>query len=111
MRYRRLVWVPVLLMASATWAQMPPSATPHVNYRWTVAPAAASSVEYRVGRAPGVERQESPFRFRDANEGSMLNIPPPRPMDRAAVLGTGRAWLDGRPPLDCAQTPMDAKCH
>lgn len=29
----------------------------------------------------------------------------------AAVMGTGRAWFDGRPPLDCAQTPLHAKCQ
>jgi hypothetical protein len=111
MRYRRLVFVPVLLMASATIAQTSPSAPPRPPDRWAVAPAASGSVDYRSGRSPTVSAPENPFKFRDPNEGSLLNLPPPRPMDRAAVMGTGRAWSDGRPPLDCAQTPMDAKCH
>jgi hypothetical protein len=29
----------------------------------------------------------------------------------AAVMGTGCAWFEGRPPLDGAQTPLHAKCH
>lgn len=108
MRYRRIMLVSAWLAAGAALAQAP-SGSPE---DWTLQPAAASPVEYRLG-SPTVlaESKKSPFRFSDGREGGVLNKPPPRPMDRAAVLGTERAWLGGRPPLDCAMTPVDARCH
>lgn len=76
-----------------------------------MAPATTGSVDYRSDRPLVVNAPQNPFKFRGPNEGSLLHKPPPRPMDRAAVMGTGRAWSDGRPPLDCVQTPLNAKCH
>ncbi len=111
MRSRRFVLIPAMLMASATLAQTSPSTSPRPPDRWTVAPVAAGSVDYRSDRPLVVKAPRSPFKFRDPDEGSLLNKPPPRAMDRAAVMGTERAWFDGRPPLDCAQTPLNAKCH
>ncbi|HEY8586476.1 MAG TPA: hypothetical protein VIL60_07050 [Rhodanobacter sp.] len=79
---------------------------------WVVPPTAASSVEYRSGLPVAtLDGKASPFRFRDGNQGGVLNRPPPRPMDRDVVLGAERAWVGGRPPLDCAMTPMNARCH
>ncbi len=79
---------------------------------WAVQPAAGHSSDYRSGTpsVPG-DSKSSPFRFSDGREGSMLNKPPPLATDRDAVLGTGRPWMGGRPPLDCAMTPIDARCH
>lgn len=110
MRYRRLVFAPSMLMAMVTLAQTSPSAPPPPD-RWTVAPASTDAVDYRSGRPLVVNAPQSPFKFRDPDEGTLLTKPPPRAMDRAAVMGTERAWFDGRPPLDCAQTPLNAKCH
>jgi hypothetical protein len=39
------------------------------------------------------------------------NQSPPSANDEAAVMGKDRAWQNGRPPVDCAQTPMDSACH
>lgn len=111
MRYRRLVFIPAMLMASATLAQTSPLAPSRPTDRWTMTPAATGSVDYRSDRPLVANASQSPFKFRDPDEGSLLNKPPPRAMDRAAVMGTGRPWFDGRPPLDCAQTPLNAKCH
>ncbi len=74
--------------------------------------ASSTSSDYRAGSlsVPG-DANTSPFRFSDGREGDAWNKAPPRPMDRDAVLGTERAWLGGRPPLDCAMTPLDARCH
>ena len=111
MRSRRLVFVPAMLMASAALAQTSPSAPSHPVARWMTAPATTGPVDYRSDRPLVANATQSPFKFRDPDEGSLLNKPPPRAMDRAAVMGTERAWFDGRPPLDCAQTPLNAKCH
>jgi len=108
MRYRRIMLVAAWLCAGTALAQVPPG----FREAWSPRPAAAGVVEYRLG-PPTVlaESRKSPFRFSDGRDGDVLNKPPPRPMDRAAVLGTERAWVGGRPPLDCAITPLDARCH
>ncbi|MHB1058702.1 MAG: hypothetical protein ACYC0F_12575 [Rhodanobacter sp.] len=109
MRYRRIMLVFMGLLVTATAAQTTTPVT--ATGSWALQPAPASSVEYRRGSPLMPSLRESPFRFSDNNEGGVLNELPPRPMDRAAVLGTDRAWLGGRPPLDCAMTPRDARCH
>jgi hypothetical protein len=108
MRYRRIMLVAAWLTTGAALAQAPSGS----HEDWARQPAATSPVQYRLG-SPVVlaESKTSPFRFSDGSDGGVLNKPPPRPMDRAAVLGTERAWAGGRPPLDCAMTPMDARCH
>lgn len=108
MRYRRIMLVAAWLTAGAALAQGPSG----FHEDWALRAAAASPIEYRLG-SPTIlaASRKSPFRFSDGSEGGVLNKPPPSPMDRAAVLGTERAWVGGRPPLDCAMTPMDARCH
>ncbi|AGG87985.1 hypothetical protein [Rhodanobacter denitrificans] len=108
MRYRRIMLVTAWLSAGTALAQAPSDSSAD----WSLRPAAVGAVEYRLG-SPMVlaDAGSSPFRFSDGREGDVLNKPPPRPMDRAAVLGTERAWVGGRPPLDCAMTPLDARCH
>jgi hypothetical protein len=110
MHYRGSVFLAAWLLAGAAAAQAVPAASA-AGVHWTLQQPAPDTVDYRR-RAPLVtEAVESPFRFRDPNEGGPLNVPPPSAMDRAAVMGAERAWSDGRPPLDCARTPMDAACH
>jgi hypothetical protein len=108
MRYRRIMLVAAWLTAGTALAQAPSDA----REAWAWRPAAVGAVEYRLG-SPTVlaDAGSSPFRFSDGRERDLVNKPPPRPMDRAAVLGTERGWVGGRPPLDCAMTPMDARCH
>jgi len=108
MRYRRIMLVAAWLTAGAAMGQVPSGS----HEDWALQPTATSPARYRLG-SPTIlaESKKSPFRFSDGREGGVLNKPPPRPMDRAAVLGTERAWVGGRPPLDCAMTPVDARCH
>lgn len=108
MRYRRIMLVAAWLSAGAALAQSPSDA----REVWALRPVATGTVEYRLGSTIVLaDSGSSPFRFSDGREGGVLNKPPPRPMDRSAVLGTERAWVGGRPPLDCAMTPLDARCH
>lgn len=108
MRDRRIICLLACLIAGAATAQTP--AASHDD--WTLQPAASSSSDYRADSlsVPG-DPARSPFHFSDSRVGDALNKAPPRPMDRDAVLGNERAWLGGRPPLDCAMTPLDARCH
>jgi hypothetical protein len=108
MRYRRIMLVAAWLTAGAAMGQVPSGS----HEDWALQPTATSPARYRLG-SPTVlaASTKSPYRFSDGSDGGVLNKPPPRPMDRAAVLGTERAWVGGRPPLDCAMTPMDARCH
>lgn len=108
MRHRQMICLLVWLLAGTAAAQTP--GTTHDD--WTLQPAASSSSDFRTDSlsVPG-DPNSSPFRFSDGRDGGALNKAPPRPMDRDAVLGNERAWLGGRPPLDCAMTPLDARCH
>lgn len=111
MRFRRIILVATWLVAGTAVAQISepaPASSARARLQLQVP---ASPIEYRLGPPRRADRPRSPFRFVDGGEGSVLNQPPPRPSDRDAVLGTERAWVGGRPPLDCAMTPMDAKCH
>lgn len=111
MRYRHILFVSAWLVATAATAQAT-GPTPGARADWTQQPAATSAVDFRLGSPTVLEPAgKSPFRFSDGSEGGVSNQPPPRAMDREAVLGTERAWLGGRPPLDCAMTPLDARCH
>lgn len=109
MRYRLIIFLSAALIGGAAMAQTPP--TLRTDLSLLPAPSSSSS-DYRAGSlaVPG-DGNSSPFRFSDGREGEAWNKAPPRPMDRDAVLGTERAWLGGRPPLDCAMTPRDARCH
>jgi hypothetical protein len=110
MRVRHVVssvgfWV---LAAAVQAAPPPPVIT--VPGLWAPAPSARGSGDYHAGWRWRDTRAPSPFRFDTGRRGPYGTLPP-SPMDQAAVMGSGRAWSDGRPPLDCARTPMDARCH
>jgi hypothetical protein len=84
---------------------------PDIKPRWTIPAAASTAIAYRIGSPRFDAPAPSPFEFDDHHPRGPAGQPPPRPNDRNVVLGLGLPWTDGRPPLDCAQTPMDAKCH
>ena len=89
---------------------------PSIGQKWTIPSTESPAIDYRVGSprvdAPRVDAPPpGPFEFDDHRPRGPVGQPPPRPNDRNVVLGLGLPWTDGRPPLDCAQTPMDAKCH
>lgn len=110
MHYRGSVFLAAWLVTGAVMAQAVP-AVPTTGYPWTLPQPAPGTVTYRHGSPWVAEAAASPFRFRDPDENGPLHVPPPSAMDRAAVMGAERAWTNGRPPLDCARTPMDAACH
>ncbi len=98
-----------ILCLVATLAQAAPPVL-KLSGAWIVAPTAISPAEYHEGWRFAAGPAEGPFRF-SSGRRRVPGMTPPSPMDQAAVMGTGRAWSDGRPPLDCARTPMDAYCH
>lgn len=108
MRTRHVVSSAVFcLLAAAVQAAPPVVVLPAL---WSFAADAPVSSDYHVGWRFRDAGAPSPFRFDNGRRRTRGTLPP-SPMDEAAVMGTGRAWSDGRPPLDCARTPMDARCH
>ena len=113
MRYRRSVFFMTLLMAATTMAQTPAPVLSSRSESWVSQPAAASSASYH-DRAPTMTAAAGEhFKFRDHRQDrdGPLSQPPPSAMDKTAVMGSDRPWLDGRPPVDCARTPMDPTCR
>ena len=110
MRYHWLAFIPLLGLAMATAQATSPGVTIS-GLNSTALPTLASEVAYRVGSAPPLEARSSPFRFVNDRQRGVLAQPPPQAMDRAVVLGIERGWVGGRPPLECARTPMNAACH
>lgn len=106
-------WLSVALAclpATAALAAMPTQ--PHVHLRLALErpPLVASFSAAGNVALPGADdAASSPFAFRDARR--YRDPPPPRANDRDVVLGLGRAWVGGKPPVECASTPMDAACH
>lgn len=113
MRYRRIVLVSAWLVFGVAAAQADETTTPATSTSAAapLPPAPANPLHRQLDTSRRETVSRSPFRFVDPDEGSVLNQSPPRPSDRAAVLGTERAWVGGRPPLDCAAMPRDAECH
>ena len=108
MRYRMAPVLVLLLGALVAQAAVPQLS---IAQRWSIPAPASSSIDYRLGSPRVYTPPPSPFEFDDHRPRGPMGQPPPRPNDRNVVLGLGLPWTDGRPPLDCAQTPMDAKCH
>lgn len=105
--------IALLLLVLLPGALVAQAAVPQVSIlqRWVIPPAKTSPGEYRLGPPRAATPPPSPFEFDDHSPRGPVGNPPPRAADRNVVLGLGQPWTDGRPPLDCAQTPMDAKCH
>ncbi|WP_139350837.1 hypothetical protein [Rhodanobacter sp. C01] len=80
---------------------------------WAWQPVAASSAGYRDQAPTAVAASGDHFKFKDRrqDQDGPLSQPPPSAMDRTAVMGGDRPWLDGRPPVDCVRTPMDPTCR
>ena len=104
MRTRSLVVLPLCLLAFAAMAQTAPD-------QWArVAPSAsvAATHDYAVHAD---KAKPSPFKFKERRKTWEPEPPPPRANDKAAVMGTERAWQNGKPPVSCAQTPQDPACR
>jgi hypothetical protein len=102
MRTSCLVALPLCLLAFVAVAQTAPD-------QWArVAPSASAAAphDYAVHAD-----KPSPFKFKEPRKTWEKEPPPPRANDRNAVMGTGRAWQNGQPPVSCAQTPHDPACR
>lgn len=113
MRIGSLVVLPLCLLAFAAAAQTATPAASQLSDQWT-SPAPAASVAAAHGQAaPGGDAatKPSPFKFKQARKSWEPEPPPPRANDKAAVMGTDRAWQNGQPPVSCAQTPRDPACR
>ena len=108
MRYRM---APVLVLLLGALVAQAALTQPTIAQKWTIPATESPAIDYRVGSPRLDAPPPSPFEFDDHRPRGPVGQPPPRPNDRNVVLGLGLPWTDGRPPLDCAQTPMDAKCH
>jgi hypothetical protein len=99
----------IATFAGASFAQSTsrPAADQFGPARSTTAAAAADA--YDNSRAPRTGETDSHFKFRD-NKLAPLKDPYPdrRPFEKAGQPPTAQ---DGRPPVQCAQTPMDPACR
>lgn len=110
MRFRLVLIASTWLTAAAAMAQTPPP-TSSQSDSWAVHPATASSTSFRGHSPLEATPARSHFKFKDRPRTGPMDQPPPSATDKAAVMGTDRAWQNGRPPVDCAQAPMDATCR
>ncbi len=100
----------MLLIASAAMSQSAPPPTTNGNDNWSSHPAASAST-YSAHPSMKPSQPKEHFKFKDRGDTGPSSAPPPSANDKSSVMGSDRAWQDGRPPLDCAQTPQDPKCH
>ncbi|WP_449427644.1 hypothetical protein [Rhodanobacter umsongensis] len=113
MRYRPGLFLATSLMVATAVAQTSAPVPSSQSDSWASQPVAAGSAGYR-DRTPTVAAAGGDhFKFKDRrqDQDGPLSQPPPSAMDRAAVMGGDRPWLDGRPPVDCVRTPMDPTCR
>lgn len=110
MRSRYVLMASAWLLATAAMAQTTPASSGQSD-SWSARPATASSVTFGDHAAAQAKSSHSPFKFKDRRPTGPADQPPPGANDKAAVMGTDRAWQNGRPPVNCAQTPMDPTCR
>jgi hypothetical protein len=101
-----------MLFAAAVAAQTVPPASSGASDSWTAHPAAAASAsDFRDHASREAPPTREHFKFKRREPSGPMSQPPPSANDKAAVMGTDRPWQSGRPPVDCAQSPMDPTCH
>lgn len=104
MRIQSFVALPFCLLAFAAAAQTAPD-------QWARVTPAASVAAPRDSTVHADKAKPSPFKFKEPRKTWEKEPPPPRSNDQNAVMGTGRPWQNGQPPVSCAQTPHDPACH
>ncbi|MBD8899328.1 hypothetical protein [Rhodanobacter sp. DHG33] len=108
MHIRLFAALPLCLFAFAVSAQ-----TTTASDQWApVAPATHyASQDNQAARGNEAAATPSPFKFKEPRKTWEPEPPPPRANDQQTVMGTQHAWMDGQPPVVCAQTPRDPSCH
>lgn len=108
---RRSLLLATLLVAAVAQAQSAPP-TPRTSDSWS-RPAPAATAGYRQAALPKTtDTSKSHFKFKDRPGYA----PPPanaaqQQSGNAAVGTMGTMDRNGRPAVDCPQTPMDPACH
>ena len=112
MRIRHMMLIATSALAVAAMAQAAPQAAPSTSPSdsWAKPASAAPPPRSHVA-LPGSAAAGSPFKFKRRSERGPADQPAPSANDKAAVMGTERPWQNGRPPVDCAQTPRDPACQ
>lgn len=105
-------FVLALCLATVAGASFAQSASPQAADQFGPAhgsTAAAAADAYNGARTSRAGEADSHFKFRD-NKLAPLKDPYPdrRPFEKAGQPPTAQ---DGRPPVQCAQTPMDPACR
>jgi len=107
----RIAMLACLLAATAAQAQSVPTAPP-ASDSWS-APAPASTASYRADadRPATGKKPASHFKFKDRS-----STPPPgnaaqEHSGSAPVGNMGAMDRNGRPAVNCPQSPMDPACH
>ncbi|MEO7068608.1 MAG: hypothetical protein ABI114_16985 [Rhodanobacter sp.] len=111
MMFRALLIPCAMLVASVTIAQTAPATQTPTNDQWQAAPVAASSSDYSAHAALPGDAKKSPFQFKQPVKKGPAYALPPKPNDKATVMGKQRPWQNGRPPVDCKDEPRDPVCR
>ncbi|MBD8871540.1 hypothetical protein [Rhodanobacter sp. DHB23] len=108
MRILKFVALPLCLSAFAASAQ-----TTTASDQWAPVTPAASVVSdgNHAAHAGDAAARPSPFKFKEPRKTWEKEPPPPRANDQETVMGTQHAWMNGQPPVACAQTPHDPACR
>jgi len=115
MRYQAILFVCLGLIAADALAQSAPPTSPPASSKlsdsWTAQPAHSGSASYRSDTLTGSGDSSGHFKFKDRKMAMPNDPPPANPMDKAPIMGQGTIGPDGRPPVNCPETPQDPKCH
>jgi hypothetical protein len=110
MRRRITLLASCLVLAAAQAQSVPPA--PQPSDSWS-RPAPAASVDYRTGAAPASADDPHTTHFKFKERGMHPLLPGNAAQERSgkAPVGIGTVDSNGRPAVNCPQTPMDPACH
>jgi hypothetical protein len=110
MRYVRFVACLGLMLCGAATAQVSAPATVRGSDQWAAPTSADAAAAYqRTPPLPGTQTAGS-FTFKPRGPQSVQGQAP-GVMDSGQTGNAPLIQPDGRPALNCAQTPQDPKCH
>ncbi|HET6431748.1 hypothetical protein [Dyella sp.] len=103
----------VLAASSTAFAQSVPAPAANPSDRWSPPPPAAASsasADYRDG-AGLKPAAPSHFKFKESRDPHPQRNAAREASGKAAVMGGNEIGRDGRPTVNCPQTPMDPACR
>ena len=98
---RNVMIAALLVLTSWEMAQAAPSAA--LN---TPLPTAANSLGYRTSATDVRDAAKSHFMFKRGSTAALQDKPPPRPMDKAVVMGRPCPWLGASRRWTAAGSPV-----